>query len=55
METDVLGPPYERHTIDLGTEHATGWFAVIMGAVVLVAATLPSFLRTDRTVSSDLR
>ena len=33
---------------DLGTTHDTGWFALIMGAVAMLAAALPSFTRHER-------
>ncbi len=33
---------------DLGTSHDTGWFALIMGAVAMLAAALPSFTLQDR-------
>jgi hypothetical protein len=41
--------------VRLGTLHSTGWFAVVLGAVAVLAAALPNFLRTDRTVQSDVR
>jgi hypothetical protein len=41
--------------LDLGTRQSTGWFAVVMGAIAILAAALPSFLRTDQTVRSDIR
>jgi hypothetical protein len=41
--------------LKLGTLHSTGWFAVVLGAVAIVASAMPSFLHTDRTVRSDVR
>jgi uncharacterized membrane protein HdeD (DUF308 family) len=32
----------------IGTERATGWFLMIMGAIAVVAALLPSFVRSRR-------
>jgi hypothetical protein len=33
---------------DLGTTKDTGWFALIMGAIAMLAAALPSFVRQER-------
>jgi hypothetical protein len=33
---------------DLGTTQDTGWFALIMGAIAMLAAALPSFVRQER-------
>jgi hypothetical protein len=38
---------------DLGTTNDTGWFALIMGAVAVLAAALPSFTRQDRVTRVD--
>ena len=38
---------------DLGTEKATGWLLVVVGVVALVAAMMPSFVRSERVVSSN--
>ena len=51
----VVAAGTNQMLLRLGTLHSTGWFAVVMGAIAIVAATLPSFLRTDRTVRSDVR
>ncbi len=32
----------------IGTEHTTGWFLMIMGAIAVFAAMLPSFVRSRR-------
>jgi membrane-bound ClpP family serine protease len=39
--------------LDIGTEHATGWFAIIMGAIALLGAMLPSFTRSTRTTTAE--
>jgi hypothetical protein len=51
----VVAAATNKMLLDLGTLHSTGWFAVVMGAIAIFAATLPSFLRTDQTVRSDIR
>ena len=33
---------------DLGTSHDTGWFALIMGAIAMLAAALPTFIHRER-------
>lgn len=38
---------------DLGTEKASGWLLVVVGVVSLVAAMMPSFVRSERVVSSN--
>ena|SRR5215207_7297949 len=38
--------------MDLGTEKSTGWFLAVMGGIALVGALLPTFVRSDRTVTS---
>ncbi len=42
-----------KMSLDLGADHATGWFVAILGAVAVVGSLLPSFLHTERVVSSD--
>lgn len=41
-----------KMSLDLGADHATGWFVAILGAVAVVGSLLPSFLRTERVVAS---
>lgn len=33
---------------DLGSDHGTGWFGLVMGAVAMLAAALPTFTRSER-------
>jgi len=37
---------------DLGTESSTGWFLAVMGGIALLGALVPTFVRSDRAVSS---
>jgi len=39
--------------LDLGTEQATGWFLAIMGGIALLGAMVPTFIRSDREVTSE--
>lgn len=34
--------------LDLGTRQSTGWFAMVMGAVAVLVAVPPSFVRSER-------
>ena len=41
--------------IDIGAEHATGWFALVVGAIAIVSSLLPTFSRSERYVAADDR
>jgi hypothetical protein len=41
--------------LNIGTEHATGWFALIVGAIAIASSLLPTFSRSERYVASDER
>ena len=40
--------------LKIGTERATGWFLMIMGAIAVVAAMLPSFVRSRSDARTEL-
>ena len=38
----------------LGTERATGWFVMVMGAIALLGALMPSFVRSRRETTQEV-
>ena len=49
----VVAAGTDRMLLQIGTERATGWFAMSVGAIAIVASMLPTFHRSERYVSSD--
>jgi len=49
----VVAAGTDRMLLQIGTERATGWFAMAVGAIAIVAFMLPTFHRSERYVSSD--
>ena len=39
-------------SLDLGAEHSTGWFMVVMGAIAVLGSLMPSITRTNRRVET---
>jgi len=49
----VVAAGTNKMLLQIGTERATGWFAMIVGAIAIVASMLPTFHRSERYVASD--
>jgi membrane-bound ClpP family serine protease len=49
----VVAAGTDKMLLQIGTERATGWFALFVGALAIVASMIPTFLRSERYVASD--
>lgn len=47
----VVAAASVRILLEVGVQKSTGWFLVVMGAVALAGAMMPSFVRTERQVT----
>lgn len=48
----VLAAGNLRILLDVGAKQSTGWMLVVFGAVAIVAAMIPSFVRSERVVET---
>lgn len=48
----VVAAAGTKLSLDLGAEHGTGWFMVVIGAIAVLGSMMPSIMRTDRRVES---
>jgi membrane-bound ClpP family serine protease len=49
----IVAAGTNKMLLQIGTERATGWFFVVMGAIAILGSMLPSLYRSDRTVSTE--
>jgi hypothetical protein len=48
----VVAAGSDAMLMHIGTEHATGWFVMVVGAIAIGASMLPTFRRSERVVES---